>query len=97
MIVPHDHLRPETLLALIEEFVTRDGSVQGHAEMPLQQQVERVRRQLQSGKAVIVFHEQGETWTIIPVDQVKTGACGTGDDCKDISGEARELSNEAGN
>lgn len=64
--VPHDQLRPETLRDLIEEFVTRDGAVQGHTETPLQIQVEAVRRQLSAGTAKIVFDESSETWTIVP-------------------------------
>jgi hypothetical protein len=38
--VPHGQLRPETLTALIEEFITRDGAVQGHAETPLHVRIE---------------------------------------------------------
>lgn len=65
MVVPYDQLRPETLRALIEEFVTRDGSVQGHGEASLKQRVEEVRRQLESGEAVIVFEEESESCTIV--------------------------------
>ena len=65
MIVPHDQLRPETLLALIEEFVTRDGAVQGHIEAPLDQGVEAVQQQLDEGTIQIVFDEESETCTIL--------------------------------
>ncbi|MCE9554891.1 MAG: YheU family protein [Planctomycetes bacterium] len=68
MAVPHNELRPETLRALIEEFVTRDGAVHGHMETPLEIQMEAVRRQLEAGTIQIVFDEQSETWTIVPVD-----------------------------
>jgi hypothetical protein len=52
--IPHDQLLPDTLQALIEEFVTRAG----------------VRAQLKSGEAVIVFDEEAETCTIVPREQV---------------------------
>ena len=68
MIVPHDALQPDTLDALIEEFVTRDGAVHGHTETPVLAQIDAVRRQLRSGKAVIVFDEETQTCTIVPKD-----------------------------
>jgi uncharacterized protein len=64
MIVPHETLQPETLRALIEEFVTRDGAVHGHSENSLQDRVASVMRQLKSGTIVILFDEQSETCTV---------------------------------
>ena len=69
MIIPHDALAPDTLNALIEEFVTRDGAVQGHAETPVPARIAAVKCQLQSGNAVIVFDEETETCTIVPKDK----------------------------
>ncbi|EXF45482.1 hypothetical protein BAY1663_02131 [Pseudomonas sp. BAY1663] len=54
MLIPHDQLEPDTLTRLIEDFVTRDGTDNGD-ETPLQTRVERVRRALDKGQAVIVF------------------------------------------
>ena len=54
MLIPHDQLEPDTLTRLIEDFVTRDGTDNGD-ETPLATRVERVRRALQRGEAVIVF------------------------------------------
>ena len=73
MIVPHQQLRPETLHALIEEFVTRDGAVQGHRDTPIAQQIAAVRRQLAEGKAVIVFDEAAESCSIVPADAIPPG------------------------
>jgi uncharacterized protein len=64
MIVPHETLQPQTLRALIEEFVTRDGAVHGHAETSLENRIASVMRQLNSGKIVIVFDEESETCTV---------------------------------
>ena len=71
VVIPFEQLRPETLNAVIEEFVTRDGAVHGHAEAPLDNQVEAVRRQLQSGRVVIVFDEETESCTILPSDHAR--------------------------
>ncbi|MCW3150206.1 YheU family protein [Stutzerimonas stutzeri] len=54
MLIPHDLLEPDTLTRLIEDFVTRDGTDNGD-ETPLATRVERVRRALDKGEAVIVF------------------------------------------
>ena len=68
--IPHDQLLPDTLQALIEEFVTRAGAVHGHHDTPLNEMIEGVRAQLKSGEAVIVFDEEAETCTIVPREQV---------------------------
>jgi uncharacterized protein YheU (UPF0270 family) len=65
MIIPHTQLQPETLTALIEEFVTRDGAVHGHHHTSLEEMIRAVRRQLETGKAEIVYDEETETCTIV--------------------------------
>ncbi|MCX5661015.1 MAG: YheU family protein [Planctomycetota bacterium] len=67
-IVPHESLKPETLDALLEEFVTRDGAVHGHQDTPTDRQIEAVRKLLTSGKAVIVFDDETESCTICLTD-----------------------------
>ena len=54
MLIPHDALAVDTLTRLIEDFVTRDGTDNGD-ETPLETRVQRVRRALDKGEAVIVF------------------------------------------
>jgi hypothetical protein len=65
MIVPHNHLDRETLTALIEEFVTRDGALHGHVDTPVEAMVASVLRQLERGSVVIVFDEENETASIV--------------------------------
>lgn len=60
MLIPHTQLEPDTLTRLIEDFVTREGTDNGD-ETPLTTRVERVRRALDKGEAVIIFdadHQQ---------------------------------------
>ncbi len=66
MIIPHDQLQPSTLTALIEEFITRDGSIQGHSEKTMEDKIALVMRQLQSGEVAIVFDPDDETCSIAP-------------------------------
>ena len=69
IVVPHDHLQPETLWAVIEDFVTRDGAIQGHRDSSLGQKIKAVQSRLQSGAAVIVFDDAEETFSIVPKDE----------------------------
>ena len=55
MDIPYQQLQPETLRALIEEFVTRSGTDYGAREASLEAKVEQVLRQLETSKAQIVF------------------------------------------
>jgi uncharacterized protein YheU (UPF0270 family) len=69
-IVPYDRLDPDILDALVEEFVTREGAVQGHTDTPTSQKAAAVLRQLKSGIAVIVFDEVIASCTIMPKDNL---------------------------
>ncbi|EGA72307.1 hypothetical protein VISI1226_20235 [Vibrio sinaloensis DSM 21326] len=61
MIVPWQQIAPETLDNLIREFVLREGTDYGAVEISLQSKVDQIRRQLESGDAVVVFSELHET------------------------------------
>lgn len=57
MLIPHTLLDPDTLQRLLEDFVTRDGTDNGY-DASLEQRVERLRRQLENGDVLIVFHPE---------------------------------------
>lgn len=59
MLIPAQMLQAETLTLLIEDFVTRDGTDNGD-ETPLETRVQRVRRALDKGEAVIIFDPESE-------------------------------------
>lgn len=67
LIIPYQSLQPDTLQAMLEDFVTRDGTDCGD-QAGLR--VAQVLRQLRSGKAVIVYDGATETFTILPKDQL---------------------------
>lgn len=73
MIIPWQQLEPETLENLIESFVLREGTDYGEQERTLQQKVDDVRRQLQSGEVVLVWSELHETINIMPRRQFNAG------------------------
>jgi uncharacterized protein YheU (UPF0270 family) len=70
IIVPYQQLDATTLQSLIEEFVTRDGAIQGHCDIALSAQIAAVLAMLKSGKAVIIFDESDETCTIAMKDRI---------------------------
>ncbi|MCG3722171.1 YheU family protein [Vibrio cincinnatiensis] len=61
MIVPWQQIADDTLENLIREFVLREGTDYGEAEVALQDKVEQVKAQLHAGEAVIVYSELHET------------------------------------
>jgi uncharacterized protein YheU (UPF0270 family) len=55
VVVPYTSLSAETLRAVIESFILREGTDYGEIELTLDQKVARLLVQLQSGRAQIVF------------------------------------------
>ncbi|MBL1277378.1 MAG: YheU family protein [Ectothiorhodospiraceae bacterium] len=66
MKIPFQQLSPDTLQAIIEEFITRSGTDYGEQEIPLPQMRQQVLDQLEQGTAVIVYDDETETCTILP-------------------------------
>jgi uncharacterized protein YheU (UPF0270 family) len=62
--IPIDELSPDALEALIEEFVSRDGTDLAEAGA----KVAQVRGQLLSGAVIIVYDEASESANIVPKD-----------------------------
>ena len=65
--VPLSTLSRDALRALVEEFVTRDGTDYGAIERDLDTKVAAVLRQLERGEVRIVFDPESETTTIAVV------------------------------
>lgn len=61
MIVPWQQIDPDTLDNLIKEFVLREGTDYGAVEISLQSKIDQIKKQLESGEAVVVFSELHET------------------------------------
>lgn len=66
--VPYDQLSPETLEAVIEEFVTREGTDYGKTDVSFERKIESVRRQIETGKVLIVFDESMQSCNILSRD-----------------------------
>ena len=71
-LVPWASLSPQTLDALIHEFVTRDGTDYGHREVPTATKAAQVMAHLRAGRCVISYDERSNSVTIIPREIVST-------------------------
>ena len=65
MQIPWNQLSPDTLVALIEEFITREGTEYGASEIPLDQKVVQIKNQLSKGEVVIVYDPDTQSSNIV--------------------------------
>ena len=63
--VAPDDLAPDTLRAVIESFVLREGTDYGEHETPLEDKVAQVLIQLQRGEAHITFDPTTESVNVV--------------------------------
>ena len=73
MIIPLDQLSHETLTAIIEGFILREGTEYGTEEVSKEAKISQVKKQLEQGSAVLVYSELHESINILPSDQFKAG------------------------
>jgi len=73
MIVPHTELQPDTLRALVEEYVSREGTDYGGTSYSLAEKVDQVLAQLARGEAFILYSELHESCTIISKQELEQG------------------------
>ena len=64
MLIPPELLSSAALRAIIEEFVTRDGTDHTSTE----RRIETVIRQLEAGSVVLHFDDESKTCNILPVE-----------------------------
>lgn len=58
MIIPYQELSDETLQALMEDFVTRDGTDYGLVEMSMQDKTEHLLALLKKGELLISYDNE---------------------------------------
>ena len=71
MIIPANELSDDTLSAIIEEFVLREGTEYGAIDISLTEKIAQVKLQLAQGIVVLVYSELYETVNIIPKEQLQ--------------------------
>ncbi len=65
LVIPPDRLPAETLAAIIEEFVTREGTDYGHADVSLEEKCRAVRGQITRGEVQIRFDPKTESINLV--------------------------------
>lgn len=67
--IPYQQLSEEALLGIIEAFILREGTDYGAVEVAFERKVEQVKKQLESGRIVIVFDAEAESCNILDRDE----------------------------
>lgn len=73
MLIPHRTLSPEALQNILEDFVTRDGTDYGEAEIPLATKVAQVKKLLDTGACFILYNAELATVNIVAKEQLLPG------------------------
>ena len=63
--VPIDRLDVDTLVSLLEEFASRDGTDYGEREVALEQKVAELRSQLAAGDIRLLYDVDSEQWDLV--------------------------------
>jgi len=68
MKIPWQSLSQPTLIGLVQEYVSREGTEYGFEEIPFETKVAQVVAQLRVHKAEILYDEETQTTTIAVID-----------------------------
>ena len=68
MEIPYKQLSKHTLLAVIEEFISREGTDYGHREYTLDEKVKKVKSQLVKGEIKLLFDSETSSCNLVKVD-----------------------------
>lgn len=70
MKIPYKELTADTLRAIIEDFVSREGTDYGHESYTLETKISQVMKSLELGEAYVTFDAESETCSISLKDAV---------------------------
>lgn len=65
MLIPYEQLHADTVTAILEEYVTREGTDYGETLYSLEQKVAMLRRQLVRGEVAISFDQETESCSVV--------------------------------
>ena len=72
MIIPYSELSEDALHALIEDFVTRDGTDYGEDEMSMQDKAAHLLALLKAGELLISYNEESHSCGLVTKDEVSS-------------------------
>lgn len=74
--IPYTRLNADTLSAVVEEFILREGTDYGAKEVSLNAKKAQVRKQLEKGEVLITFDPRTENCTLLTRQQFKSNISG---------------------
>lgn len=69
MIIPYQKISDDALQALIEDFVTRDGTDYGLVEMSMQEKSEYLLAMLKKGDLLITYNDELESCGLVTKEE----------------------------
>ena len=69
MIIPLEQLNQDTLYAIIEDFILREGTDYGAVDATKADKIAQVELQLKQGNAVLVYSQLHDSVNILPREQ----------------------------
>lgn len=70
MIIPVEDIDPDVLVAIIESYVTRDGTDYGEYELSLAQKVQELLPKVKRQEILVVFDPETESVTLLTPEQL---------------------------
>ncbi len=75
MIIPFQELSTEALQALMEDFVTRDGTDYGQIEMSMQEKSEYLLTRLKRGDLLISYNAELQSCGLVTKEALRKSSC----------------------
>lgn len=69
-LIPYESLEQATLLNILQDIVTRDGTDYGAYDLSLEQKCQQAMMMLQQKKAFLVFDTESETIKLLNKEQL---------------------------
>ena len=66
MDIPYTEISEEALKAIIQEYITREGTEYGIKEYSFEQKIEQIKQQLLNGDIKINFDDETQTCNLVP-------------------------------
>ena len=66
MDIPYTEISEEALKAIIQEYITREGTEYGAEEYSLERKIEQIKQQLLKGDIKINFDDETQTCNLVP-------------------------------
>ncbi|REG82971.1 YheU family protein [Marinomonas pollencensis] len=67
-LIPYDSLASDTLMTILDDIVSREGTDYGDYDLSAEQKRQQAMNALKGGQAVLLFDTESETIKMVPKD-----------------------------